>query len=117
MRCARAARQSNGSEVVSAFAFSRRKTVRSVTISFSSLLGAAIMNNTFCLAIFMALIVFRGDLYWEFTAETAAVIVVELALAVIAVRRTHRLLDGVLVGALYPLGIAVVCGLEAAGFD
>ena len=59
---ARASPQSNGAEVLSAYAFAKRKSVRATTISFSTLIGAAVMNNTFCLAVFMALIVARGDL-------------------------------------------------------
>lgn len=58
----RAPRQSNGAEVLSAYAFAKRKSVRASTTSFSTLLGAAVMNNTFCLAVFMGLIVARGDL-------------------------------------------------------
>ena len=34
----------------------------------TALEGAACMNNTFCLAIFMALILFKG-LAWQFSAE------------------------------------------------
>ena len=35
------------------------------------------MNNTFCLAIFMALIYFKG-LVWKFSAETLAILIVQV---------------------------------------
>jgi hypothetical protein len=109
--------QSNGAEVLSAYAFSKRKTERATTTSFSTLLGAAVMNNTFCLAIFMALIVARGDLFWEFTAETLAILAVELAMLYYGSKAQHTLVDGVCVGLLYPAGLALVVGLEALGLD
>ena len=34
------------------------------------------MNNTFCLAVFMGLVYFRG-LVWEFTAETLVILAVQ----------------------------------------
>jgi hypothetical protein len=109
--------QSNGAEVLSAYTFSKRKSMRATTISFSTLIGAAVMNNTFCLAIFMGLIVARGDLYWEFTAETISILVVEGAMVYYGCKTTHTLIDGICVALLYPLGIAIVIGLEAIGLD
>jgi len=108
---------SNGAEVLSAYSFAKRKSARATTISFSTLIGAAVMNNTFCLAVFMGLIVARGDLYWEYTAETIAILVVEIAMLWFGSKTDHRLIDGVLVGLLYPLGLAIVVALEAAGLD
>ena len=45
--------------------YARKKTTKSITIGLSSLEGAAIMNNTFCLGIFLSLVYFRG-LKWSF---------------------------------------------------
>merc|ERR1719420_1240514 len=60
---------SNASELLSAYAYAAKKTKSSITTSLSTLIGAACMNNTFCLAIFFALIYFK-KLAWQFTAET-----------------------------------------------
>ena len=87
-----------------------------MTISFSSLIGAANMNNTFCLGIFLALIFFK-KLVWEFTAETIAIIVAELIMFVFSQRSVHRLMDAGLVFAIYPLTLGIVAGLEAAGLN
>ena len=43
-------------------------------VSLAALEGAACMNNTFCLAIFMALVYFKG-LAWKFSAETLTILV------------------------------------------
>jgi len=106
---------SNASEMIASYNYAAKKTRKTITISFSALLGAACMNNTFCLGIFMALVYFK-DLHWEFTAETLAIIAVEVCMAVIALKRTHRLFDGLLVLMLYPLSLMLVAGLEAYGF-
>ena len=51
--------------------FAGRKTSGSMDMTLSALLGAATMNNTFCLAIFLALVYGRG-LVWAFSAEVSA---------------------------------------------
>ena len=45
---------------------------------FSASQGAACMNNTFCLAVFMFLIFFR-NLAWEFSAETVTILLVQVS--------------------------------------
>eukprot|EP01048_Picozoa_sp_COSAG05_P033563 COSAG05_NODE_13532_length_426_cov_1.262997_1_plen_114_part_01 len=47
---------SNASELLAAYKFALKKTQATITVSLSQLEGAAIMNNTFCLGIFMVLI-------------------------------------------------------------
>jgi hypothetical protein len=54
--------------------------------SLSTLEGAAIMNNTFCLGIFLALVYFRG-LRWSFSAETISIIFVQACMGFLAMRR------------------------------
>ena len=56
--------------------YAAKKTRKTITVSLAALEGAACMNNTFCLAIFMALVFFKG-LAWKFTAETITILVVE----------------------------------------
>jgi len=109
---------SNGSELIAAFAYASKRTVASATISFSTLLGAASMNNTFCLAIFLFLVAFK-DLKWVFTAEVASMVFVELLMfGMIAFcglsYRAHWLF---FVISLLPLSLALVAGLEAGGLD
>lgn len=108
---------SNSSEVLSAYAFGRKRTLKATTISFSTLLGAAIMNNTFCLFVFMGLIVARGDLFWEFSSETLAILLVEVCMVFVSQRPVQRLRDAAFVVLLFPGALALVVALEAAGFD
>lgn len=57
---------SNGSELLASVYYAKKKTSKTMKVALTSLEGAACMNNTFCLAIFMALIAFRG-LAWVST--------------------------------------------------
>merc|ERR1712087_399715 len=74
---------SNASELVAAMKLASKKTMSSMVNSLSSLEGAAIMNNTFCLAIFFILIVWKG-LVWEFTAETTSILVIQVLVGMMA---------------------------------
>ena len=74
------------------------------------------MNNTFCLAIFMGLIYFKG-LVWKFTAETCAILLVQLLVAGVALQHTQRLYHAIFVLLLYPLSILFVAMVEARGLD
>lgn len=109
---------SNGSELIAAYGYAQKKTVKSASISFATLLGAAVMNNTFCLMIFLFLVVAR-DLRWVFTAEVSAMIVVELIMfGLVAFCGKSMSSKWVpLVACLMPLSIGFVAGLEAAGLD
>jgi hypothetical protein len=51
--------------------------MKSATISLSTLEGAAVMNNTWCLGIFLYVIWLNG-FDWRFTAETLNIIIIEL---------------------------------------
>ena len=55
---------SNASEFIASYNYSAKKTKKTITVALAALEGAACMNNTFCLAIFMALVFFRG-LAWR----------------------------------------------------
>merc|ERR1711935_1085239 len=67
---------SNASELLASMYYAGKKTQTSITISFAALEGAACMNNTFCLAIFMGLIYFKG-IAWQYTAETISIVLVQ----------------------------------------
>lgn len=102
---------SNASELIASLSYAAKKTKCGADVSFGQLLGAAIMNNTFCLGIFLALICFR-PLVWTFTAETFVILFIELVMIYMALKTTHRLSDALLVLSLYPLSIIIVWILE-----
>eukprot|EP01111_Echinosteliopsis_oligospora_P001100 TRINITY_DN1146_c0_g1_i1.p1 TRINITY_DN1146_c0_g1~~TRINITY_DN1146_c0_g1_i1.p1 ORF type:complete len:544 (-),score=160.34 TRINITY_DN1146_c0_g1_i1:89-1720(-) len=103
---------SNASELIASIAYATKKTKKTITISLAALEGAACMNNTFCLGIFL-LLIFSKNLAWKFSAETISILFVELALfGVGAFIRTQRLwLSGVIIS-LYPISIFLVWFLE-----
>ena len=107
---------SNASELLASYYYASKKTRNSITISFTALEGAASMNNTFCLAIFMGLIYFKG-IAWQYSAETIAIVVVQLAVGAVLQKQTLTLRDAALVLAFYPTSIALVAILEAMGLD
>ena len=64
-------------ELLASMYYAGKKTQTSITISFAALEGAACMNNTLCLAIFMGLAYFKG-IAWQYTAETLSIVFVQL---------------------------------------
>lgn len=64
----------------------------------------------------MALIYFKG-LVWEFFAETLAILLVELVMVYFALMKKHTIFDAYIILAMYPLSLAIVAGLEAAGWN
>lgn len=108
---------SNASELISAYRYAQKKTQKTITISLSTLEGAAIMNNTFVLGVFLALVYFRG-LRWSFSAETITIVSVQLIMGLIAKKQVHTLFMGILVLSLFPLSMLLVFFLEkVAGLD
>lgn len=108
---------SNASELVAAYNYARKRTERTITVSISTLQGAACMNNTFCLGVFLGLIYFRG-LAWTFSAECLAIILVELVMAAFSyLKRTMTLGDALFIVTLYPLSLALVYYLKGQGLD
>lgn len=102
---------SNLSEVIASYAYAAKKTSKSATIAFETLLGAAVMNNTFCLAIFLALIYMRG-LPWVYTAETLAILFAEVCVFVVAMRRTQTMFHAGVVLCIFPASLVIVWVLE-----
>jgi hypothetical protein len=107
---------SNAPEIISGIPYPLKKTRKTITITLSMLEGAACMNNTFCLAIFMALIYFQG-LVWKFSAETLAILLVEILVAGVALQPTQRLYHALFVFALYPFSICFIALVEEYGLD
>jgi len=109
---------SNASELLAAYNYAIKKTRRDITTSLATLVGAACMNNTFCLAIFYALIYCKG-LAWQFTAETIAIVLVQWIIGAIAIlKKTHTVPMGIVIFACYPFCLFVVYFLEnVCGLD
>mmetsp|Transcript_13097 Transcript_13097/g.18822 ORF Transcript_13097/g.18822 Transcript_13097/m.18822 type:complete len:150 (-) Transcript_13097:4483-4932(-) len=107
---------SNASEVIASLYYASKKTRKTMTVSLTALEGAACMNNTFCLSIFMGLIYFRG-LAWQYTAETVAIVSVQLIIAIMVQAKVMTLMGGLITMMIFPLSIIFVAVLEAAGLD
>jgi hypothetical protein len=107
---------SNASEVIASQYYAAKKTRKTITVSLSALEGAASMNNTFCLSIFMGLIFFRG-LAWQYTAETITIVAVELFMMCMAQKKVLTTKHAAIIMAVFPLSIAMVATMEAFGLD
>lgn len=107
---------SNASEVIASMYYASKKTRKTITVSLSTLCGAAALNNTFCLSIFFFLIFFRG-LAWQFTAETVSIITVEIIVGCLVKRKSMSLLTGLSIMAIFPLSLVLVATLEYLGYD
>ncbi|KAG6480170.1 sodium/calcium exchanger NCL2-like [Zingiber officinale] len=102
----------NSSEAVSAIIFASRKKQKLASLTFSEIYGAVTMNNTLCLAIFLALVYFR-HLTWDFTAEVLIILLVCVVMGVFAsLRTTFPLWTCFIAFALYPLSLAIVYVLD-----
>mmetsp|Transcript_28455 Transcript_28455/g.28783 ORF Transcript_28455/g.28783 Transcript_28455/m.28783 type:complete len:551 (+) Transcript_28455:102-1754(+) len=106
---------SNGSELVAAYNYSIKKTKKSISISLTTLTGAAAMNNTFCLGIFMIL-VYVKELAWVFSAETVSLLIAEVIVGCMAFMSVQRLWHGLVILSVYPLSLVLVAALESAGW-
>lgn len=107
---------SNASEILSAYQYACKRTRSTLTISLSTLQGAACMNNTFCLGIFLALLYFKR-IAWEYSAETLSILCVEVAMAYYSLRTTFLVLDGLVILGLFPVSLVLVSMLEKAGLN
>jgi len=103
---------SNASELVAAMNYAKKRTLKGMTTAFSALQGAAVMNNTFCLGIFLALVYFK-NLAWEFTAETVSIVIAQILVCISVLGRDHMsLLTGVVILGVYPVSLLTVYVLE-----
>jgi len=107
---------SNASELIASMNYAQKKTKKSITISLSALEGAATMNNSFCLGLFLILIVAR-NLVWEFSAETISILIVELCLFGMSFKKTHNLIDAVIIVSFYPISLFLVIMMEYGGLN
>eukprot|EP01059_Diplonema_ambulator_P006782 TRINITY_DN16384_c0_g1_i1.p1 TRINITY_DN16384_c0_g1~~TRINITY_DN16384_c0_g1_i1.p1 ORF type:complete len:587 (+),score=210.87 TRINITY_DN16384_c0_g1_i1:64-1824(+) len=108
---------SNASELLAAYNYAGKKTVKTMTISISTLLGAACMNNTFCLSIFLYKIASADDQVWVFSAETISILAVEWIMFIFTMRQNIPLWVAFVVLTIFPLSILAVAMIEKAGLD
>ena len=83
-----------------------------MTIAYEQLLGAAVMNNTYCLFIFLVLI-YAQSLYWNYTAEVISILFAEISIYVVATQMpVHTNKTALAVLSIYPATILMVWLLE-----
>eukprot|EP00111_Clytia_hemisphaerica_P008436 TCONS_00024625-protein len=102
---------SNASEFVSSLIFASKKTRENATMTFSQLFGAATMNNTMCLAVFMALVYFK-DLKWYYGAEVMCIVIVQWIVGFISLARTYKVWMAIPVAVTYVFCIVLTWLLE-----
>lgn len=108
---------SNASEILASVRYASKKTHKSVTISFATLLGAAVMNNTFVVSLFLILVATQS-LAWQFSAETLSILLVEFIMVYLSQKKVQTLLDGYVALSLLPLSLLLVAFLEGViGLD
>ncbi|KAJ1278748.1 hypothetical protein BS78_04G102500 [Paspalum vaginatum] len=102
----------NSSEAVSAIIFARRKKQRTLSLTFSEVYGGVTMNNTLCLAVFLALVYVRG-LTWDFSSEVLVIFLVCTVMGLFAsFRTTFPLWTCFVAYLLYPLSLIIVYVLD-----
>ena len=107
---------SNISEVIASYNYSQKKTQKSMRIAMSTLQGAAVMNNSFVLSIFMLLVYLQG-LSWEFFAETLVVLLVQVGIAIMTLKKNHTMFDALVILSFYPVSLLLVAYLNSVGFN
>jgi len=108
---------SNASELISSLMFAAKKKKENISLTYSQLYGAGTMNNTLCLAVFCAL-VYLKNLDWNFTAEVTVIILVEVLVGIVGLKKTLKMWYGIPVACLYFISLALVALLEnVVGLD
>ena len=64
----------------------------------------------------MSLIFIRG-LAWQYTAETIAIVIVEIIMAILVQKRVMTTMKAVFILLIFPLSLVLVATLEHFGFD
>lgn len=83
-----------------------------ITILLLQIYGSATMNNTLCLAVFLALVYFR-NLTWDFSAEVLVILIVCIVMGLFAsFRTTYQLWTCFVAFLFYPLSLALVYVLD-----
>ena len=104
------------SDLIGAYNYARRKTVKSVSISLDSLIGGAILNNTLALSVLLWLI-FAKNVNWHFHAEMTSILFVEVVMGgILYFRRSLRLAEGLGILSMYPLCILICFCIKLSSY-
>ncbi len=98
---------SNASELISALIFASKKKRTNMSLTASSLYGAATMNATLCLGIFYCLIALKG-LAWRFSGQVIAILACVWIVGIIGSKKTWPVAMSFVILAVYPLCLAIV---------
>jgi len=99
---------SNGSELLSAYVFAAKKTSETISVSLSTLIGAAAMNNTFCLGILLVCIAAK-NLPWDYLAQVCGILFVEIGcMLIVLLLNKVTIIHAFGNLALYPFAIALI---------
>ncbi|PKI42747.1 sodium/calcium exchanger NCL1-like [Punica granatum] len=91
----------------SALLLAGKKKTRMLSLTFSEIYEAVTVNNTFCFAVFLA-IVYARDLTWKFSSEALVTLVVTILVGLIAGFKTDfPLWTSISAYVLYPLSLAL----------
>ncbi|KAJ4808429.1 Calcium-binding EF-hand family protein [Rhynchospora pubera] len=102
----------NSSEAVSAIIFASRKKQKTSSLTFSEIYGGVTMNNTMCLAVFLALVYVR-HLTWDFSSEVLIILIVCIVMGLFTSFRTNFPLWTCFVAyLLYPFSLVLVYVLD-----
>ncbi|KAJ3686304.1 hypothetical protein LUZ61_015468 [Rhynchospora tenuis] len=102
----------NSSEAVSAIIFASRKKQKTSSLTFSEIYGGVTMNNTLCLAVFLALVYVR-HLTWDFSSEVLIILIVCIVMGLFTSFRTNFPLWTCFVAyLLYPFSLVLVYVLD-----
>ncbi|KAJ1690946.1 hypothetical protein LUZ63_015101 [Rhynchospora breviuscula] len=102
----------NSSEAVSAIIFASRKKQKTSSLTFSEIYGGVTMNNTMCLAVFLAVVYVR-HLTWDFSSEVLIILIVCIVMGLFTSFRTNFPLWTCFVAfLLYPFSLVLVYVLD-----
>jgi len=102
---------SNAAEVLTGLSMAAKGTNKAMANSVATLCGAATMNSTFCLAIFLGLVFFRG-LEWNFTAEVTAILIVIWGVGMTCLNETMNMKHAAFIGSLFPGSVLLIYIME-----
>ena len=102
---------SNAGELIAAYNYAKKKTIKTTSISIAALQGSVVVSNNLGLGIFLLIIYLRG-LKWVFSAETISIIVIELFIIYLSTKKVQKLYNAYLLIFLFPFSLFIVYGLE-----
>ena len=97
---------------MSSLIFASKKTRENSTMTYSQIFGAATMNNTLCMSVFMALVYFKR-LQWIYGAEVVCILAVQWIVGLVSLStNTYRMWLAVPVAVTYAFCLFLVWILE-----